>query len=287
MPAAQRQNRKEKANSILAQLKSGGDFAALAKKFSEDPLSGKKGGSLGAVTAGMLPKELEDAAFLLSPEVVSEIIETPQGYYILKVKDKRLRQSPDQNKDIRTYLMETKQGRAQAEWQKELDEKYKVEITNKLMLGLKALAEGKLAEAAAELFAAQIEQPNNPYLQLILSEIYEKQGNKNLALKSMLKAAGLSPGDPKIHMLAGKAYSKNKDRRSALAEFKKASILAGEDTSLHEEILAFYKNMNAGAEIVSEQKEISRIKKKKEFEEEMRKKSEELLPEMPLGDKAK
>ncbi len=75
---------KAKADDIEARLHSGGDFAQLARSFS-DGSTAASGGDLGQYKRGQLPKVLEDKTFDLSAGQYTEPILTRQGYIILKV----------------------------------------------------------------------------------------------------------------------------------------------------------------------------------------------------------
>lgn len=75
----------KKSQEILQKLAQGEDFADLAKQFSEDPLSKKKGGDLGFIRKGDMVKEFEEIAFGLAQGVNSEPIKTEYGYHILQV----------------------------------------------------------------------------------------------------------------------------------------------------------------------------------------------------------
>jgi peptidyl-prolyl cis-trans isomerase D len=78
---------KAKAEGLLKQVKSGADFAALAKKNSEDEGSAKNGGDLDYFGRGRMVKEFEDAAFSLQPGQMSDVVKSPFGYHIIKVVD--------------------------------------------------------------------------------------------------------------------------------------------------------------------------------------------------------
>ena len=80
---------KVKIDDLEKQLKNGGDFAALAKKYSEDPGSGSKGGDLDWVTRGQTVKEFEAAAFSLPLNQISQPVKTTYGYHILEVLEKQ------------------------------------------------------------------------------------------------------------------------------------------------------------------------------------------------------
>ena len=79
------QSAKTRADTLLKQIRSGTDFAALAKKESSDTESGKKGGDLGDVAPGVLPAELEAAAAVLKQGEVSDPIRTSFGYHLVKL----------------------------------------------------------------------------------------------------------------------------------------------------------------------------------------------------------
>lgn len=77
-----------RAESVLQQLKSGADFAALAKKESQDS-SAENGGSLGWIKRGLTVAEFEQAAFSLPKGQISGLVKSQFGFHIIKVDDKR------------------------------------------------------------------------------------------------------------------------------------------------------------------------------------------------------
>lgn len=78
-----------KAEGILKQLHNGADFAALAKKYSDDPGSKAQGGELGFIQHGATVPEFDKTAFSLQPGQTSGVIRTQFGFHILQVEDKQ------------------------------------------------------------------------------------------------------------------------------------------------------------------------------------------------------
>ena len=77
------------AQGLLDQVKAGGDFAALAKKSSEDQGSAQNGGDLGCFAPGRMVPEFDDAVFALQPGQVSELVKTSFGYHVIRLTSKR------------------------------------------------------------------------------------------------------------------------------------------------------------------------------------------------------
>ena len=74
-----------KAVLITKRARAGEKFENLVKEFSDDPRAKKKGGDLGYVSRGRLPLEIEDEIFNLKEGEISDPIEAPNGFHIIKV----------------------------------------------------------------------------------------------------------------------------------------------------------------------------------------------------------
>ncbi len=88
-PPAEEAKLKVKAEDILKQVKAGGNFAELAKKYSDDPGSKDKGGELDWFGRGQMVPEFEAATFALKPNDISGVVKTAYGFHIIQVEEKQ------------------------------------------------------------------------------------------------------------------------------------------------------------------------------------------------------
>lgn len=125
---AEQKKAKAKAEKVLKEVKAGGDFAELAKKYSDDPGSAAQGGALGAFGKGMMVQEFEDAAFGMEPGEISDLVKTDFGYHIIKVTDriKETTSFEEAKEGIKEEILKNKYGEKVAELQK----KAKIEKTD-------------------------------------------------------------------------------------------------------------------------------------------------------------
>ncbi len=117
------------AKSLLEQLKSGADFAALAKEKSKDP-GAAEGGDLGYFTKDQMVPEFADVAFKMYPGQLSNPVKTQFGWHVIKVEDRRTKQPPEFDKvkdQIEAYLAR----KAQTDFITKLRQSAKVERFDK------------------------------------------------------------------------------------------------------------------------------------------------------------
>ena len=91
---AQKADAQKKAQGVLKQVRGGGDFAKIAKEQSQDPGSAPAGGDLGFFPKGQMTPAFEDAAFKLKIGAVSGLVETPFGFHIIKVLERKPARTP-------------------------------------------------------------------------------------------------------------------------------------------------------------------------------------------------
>lgn len=74
------------AMSVLQEARSGKDFAELARQHSEDQLTAKEGGDLGAFRKGEMLPEIERSVESMKPGEISDLVTTPAGFHIIKLE---------------------------------------------------------------------------------------------------------------------------------------------------------------------------------------------------------
>lgn len=79
----------KQAESVLARIKGGADFAAMSTQYSEDEVAKAQGGDLDYFGRNAMAKEFEDAAWALNVGQVSDVVKSSFGLHIIKLTDKR------------------------------------------------------------------------------------------------------------------------------------------------------------------------------------------------------
>ena len=113
------------ANDVVAKIKGGADFKALARDKSLAASGKAAGGDYGFVGRGMLPAEIDDIAFALKPGEI-KVVPGPRGFHVLQVLEKRAAKPAvfaEVKDDLRDMLMAEKIKKAAPEYLAELRHK--------------------------------------------------------------------------------------------------------------------------------------------------------------------
>jgi len=118
------------AKAILKKLKEGQSFDLLVGTYSQGPAAGSRG-DLGFVEKGMMFPEVDAAAFSLKTGEISDVIESPVGFHIIKIIDRRgagIKPIENVREEIIAKIGNEKMKKKFEEWLKELRERSLVEI---------------------------------------------------------------------------------------------------------------------------------------------------------------
>ena len=124
---------REEAEAVKAELDGGADFAEVAREKSQDPSSKEQGGELGSFGQGAFNNPaFEDAAFALEAGGVSDVVESPSGFHIIKVTDKQEGVTPpyeEQAEMLRNQLISQEANPLIGPWIEEVREKATIRNT--------------------------------------------------------------------------------------------------------------------------------------------------------------
>ena len=110
------------AEGLRAELAGGADFAALARRSSDDPGSGARGGSLGTFERGEMLPEVDSAVFALTVGGLSRPVESAIGYHILRLDGIELPQVSEVAEQLRLRIRAERFARAEEEYIAEVAE---------------------------------------------------------------------------------------------------------------------------------------------------------------------
>lgn len=123
---------RKRIDEILGKARAGQDFAALAKEYSDCP-SNIKGGDLQFFARNVMVKPFEDVAFAMKEGEISDVVETPFGYHIIKLTGKKSARKIPYDEVKERLQKETLSQRASADakqWVAELRARATIEYLN-------------------------------------------------------------------------------------------------------------------------------------------------------------
>ncbi len=223
-----KQKAKELAEKLLADIKGGADFAALAREHSQDFSSLAQGGDLGWFRKGQMVPEFEKVAFELKPGEVGDIVETSFGYHIIQVEDRRGENPENFEKEKEMYreqaLVQAKY-RAWQDYVRQLHDQANIEIIDPELKAYQLLDEGKVAEGVTYLAQAAANDSHNIVAAYELAEIYDEIGQQDEAIKILetITASEFGATSPRAHMRLGELLLSKGEQEKAVNSFESAS----------------------------------------------------------------
>ena len=124
------QRLRAKAESVLQQLRNGGEFTALARQYSDGP-SAETGGLLGTFKPGELLPGFEEAAAQLQPGQISEVVRTRIGLHIIRLEARQaasMRPFIEVQEELKSEIMRDKTERKYQEWLESLRQQAYIKI---------------------------------------------------------------------------------------------------------------------------------------------------------------
>ncbi|MBT2678075.1 peptidylprolyl isomerase [Bacillus sp. ISL-35] len=134
------------AKEVKKKLDEGAKFEDLAKEYSKDPGSAANGGDLGFFGPGKMVPEFEEAAYALDVNEISGPVKSQHGFHIIKVTEKKEKESYDKMKDKLEYdlkLAQLDSNKIQEVLKRELDAA-KVKIKDKDLKGAAEFPEAEV-----------------------------------------------------------------------------------------------------------------------------------------------
>jgi len=140
--------RKSEIKKILNELREGANFERLARKYSIDSITAPRGGDLGYISQGEMIPVFEEAAFALEKRGnISQIIETPFGYHLVKLtgRKKMGKKTPEEiDSEIRTTIQNEKLERLMKKYKKESMVLVNYDLLDKVSVGIQSESEGEI-----------------------------------------------------------------------------------------------------------------------------------------------
>jgi len=246
------QQARQKANELLEKIKQGADFAELAREHSDDPGSAEKGGDLGWFGRRGMVKEFADAAFALQPGEVSDVIESPFGFHIIKVEDKRIELPDDFEENKQRYISQQQSYQEQEAWneyKRNLKQQANIDIQDPELQALAMVMEGHQQQALSLLTKAAENDPYNLTARYTLANIYRQQGDVTQAIAYLHQIVEQQEGasSAQVHLELGKLLHEQDKQEEALQQFASASdwatALQYQNYGIHTELKRIYEEM--------------------------------------------
>jgi PPIC-type PPIASE domain len=152
LPTDQQQAKRKKMDDLLKRARSGENFTNLAAQYSEDPASKDNNGELPPVSREQLSPELAAAAFSLTNNQTSDVLEMSYGYYIIKLLDKIPAKKLDYatvTDDLKEALKRQKITRLAPAYLEKLKQSSSVEILDPRLKAMEMAVEAAASNAPA------------------------------------------------------------------------------------------------------------------------------------------
>lgn len=272
---------RKRAEDILAKAKAGGDFAALAKEFSDDQGTKREGGRVAPFQAGASPWDpitsqygdefVKAAARLKKPGDLSEPVKTPAGFSIIRLAKSELNLPEDFEKNKNDLLKDLQRRESDPNWQevvKKVKEETTVKFINPEFEGYYLLAQfdpetGQVTkenlEKAEAKFREHIEQAkaeDAPYdLSILQLAMVQERLARNKEAAATLEEFFLRNEDAQVRLTLARLYMGMGNKEKALEHYKEASLVTI-DPNVHFQLMQVFTNELPNKELAAKSQEI-------------------------------
>ena len=223
------------AESLRRQLDDGADFAVLAQRYSDDPGSGRQGGSLGTFGRGQMLRPIDEAAFSLRPGELGGPVETALGYHLLRLDALEIPELSEVADEFRARIQAERMGEAEGAYIMQLDSlaglalaSDAIAITRALLTTAPSRVSGgaaqrpiltwmdgaytagdflELVRVSAEGFAESVAEASDEELELALLRL----GREELLMQEA-RARGMTPDQAALDSLSAEARGAIRER---------------------------------------------------------------------------
>ncbi|MCS6831352.1 MAG: peptidylprolyl isomerase [Armatimonadota bacterium] len=262
---------RKRAEEILQKVRAGGDFAKLAKEFSDDPGSKQNGGSLGAIprsqVATLFVPEFAKAVETLQPGQISDLVKTQFGFHIIRLDAVKPNVPADFDKKKAEYAKQYVDTMRNAKWQQylmQLRRTAKIEVLDPELKAFQALEEwqkqaGKPEYAAGiarviEAFEKATQEMPSADAMVVLGMLYQQQSEMPGLAESARKKARENAitawqnalqrmESVQLRFMLADLYRKEKQNDLAIKQYQEISQIAWDRPDIHAQLKNIYKQM--------------------------------------------
>jgi len=262
---------RRRAQELHARVLKGEDFAAVARKESDDVSSAQKGGDLGWFGRGMMTPEFEKAAFALKPGQISAPTRSVYGYHIIKLEGRRLPGdfAKSRNKYEEQFLEQKKESLS-ASYVGGLQKGGGVKILDPEFLGFEAMMDlkGREKEAIeyfkkALRYAPALGDSVHASILWCLAAQYARLRNWGKAAQAYEQAIDVATDSlEEIYLSLAQMYINMHKNSEAIQQLGAAADEAPEDASVSNRVQQFYRQLGREDLAKAEQKRMEGALKK-------------------------
>jgi foldase protein PrsA len=281
----------QRAEEVYQKVAAKGDFAKLAKEYSDDPGSKDKGGVYGPMPVQQfktsMVKEFVDSALSLKPGEYTKPVKTNYGYHIIKLEKRAMPKGNEYTEkyaEIEESLLVQKytQSEAYTNWMKKATAaaEAKMEILDPAIRGYR-LAEKEKWEEAGQAYEKALKRKyykDKWEVSLDAARAYTKAKQYTPALKVLKKVAPEYQDMYDYQVTLATVYKENKQSKKAIAVLQDFSAKHADETNIHQQLQQLFTEWKMTAAAAKEEATIAKLKAKEEadlkkYQQEMDKKN--------------